>query len=183
MAKKPATRMYRDFRDLLSELNANKVRYLVVGAYAVGYHAQPRVTKDLDLLIGADAENARALWKALIAFQAPVSGMKPADLVEPGTFFRFGRPPIAVDILTAIDGIAFEDAWKGRVQRVVDLETGLEVALISADDLIKAKLASGRPQDLADVDALRKARKALERCKAPPKRRAKAPSRKRPRKT
>ncbi len=53
-------------------LNENKVRYLVVGAYAVGYHAQPRVTKDLDLLVGSDAENGRALWKALVAFEAPI---------------------------------------------------------------------------------------------------------------
>jgi predicted nucleotidyltransferase len=174
MAKKPAMRMYRDFRELLSILNESGVKYLVIGGYAVGYHAQPRVTKDLDLLVKSDLVNATALLLALREFHAPVEDLTAKTLIEKGKFLRFGRPPVAVDILPEIDGITFEDAWKNRVIRVVDAETGLKAMIISDDDLIKAKLAAGRPQDLADVAAIRKARlakanKADRRQKSAPK--------------
>jgi hypothetical protein len=154
MAKKPAMRMYRDFRDLLSCLNDHKVRYLLIGGYAVGYHAQPHVTKDLDIFVQVATDNAEALFKALRDFEAPVQGISPKELVEKGKCIRFGRPPIAVDILTVIDGMTFEDAWKNRVLLVVDTESGLKANIISADDLITAKIAAGRPQDLADVAAI-----------------------------
>ena len=150
-------RMYRDFRELLSSLNANDVKYLLIGGYAVGYHAQPRVTKDLDIFVRTDLANAEALLKALREFHAPVEGFTAADLVEKGKFLRFGRPPVAVDILPEIDGISFDDAWKNHVTRLIDPESGLKATIISGQDLITAKLAAGRPQDLADVAAIKKA--------------------------
>lgn len=91
--------MFPDFKDLLSALNAHRVRYLVVGGYAVSFHAQPRATRDLDLLISATAENGRALFAALAAFGAPLQGVTAEDLIEPGSFFRMGSPPVMVDIL------------------------------------------------------------------------------------
>ncbi len=93
--------MFPDFKDLLSALNAHRVRYLVVGGYAVSFHAQPRATRDLDLLISTDAENGRAVYAALAAFGAPLEGFTARDLVEPGSFLRMGSqaqiPPGASD--------------------------------------------------------------------------------------
>lgn len=153
-------RLFRDFRDLLSSLNASKVKYLIVGGYAVGMHAQPRVTKDLDILVKRDAANARALLRALEDFGAPVSSITAADLVEEGKFFRFGRPPVAVDILSEIAGVTFAQAWKRRVTVSIEEEDDLKVHVICGDDLIAAKRASARPQDLADIDAIQTARTA-----------------------
>ena len=110
--------MYPDFKELLSILNEHRVKYLVVGAYAVGVHAQPRATKDLDILIKADPENAKAVFAALAKFGAPLEGLTVADFAEPGPFFRMGREPVGVDILTEIPGIEFDAAWQRRVEDV-----------------------------------------------------------------
>jgi hypothetical protein len=149
--------MHSDFSELLSALNDCKVKYLVVGAYAVAVHAQPRATKDLDILVKADAENARAVFAALAKFGAPLQGMSFADFAEPGPFFRMGREPVGVDILTAIPGVEFDAAWERRVEDIVDEASSLRASFISREDLIAAKLAAGRPQELADVSAIQKA--------------------------
>ena len=148
--------MYPDFKELLSVLNEHRVRYLVVGAYAVSIHAQPRATKDLDILIKADVQNARKVFAALAQFGAPLVGMTAADFAEHGPFFRMGREPVSVDILTEIPGVDFDAAWQRRVRNLIDPTSGLKANFISASDLITAKLAAGRPQDIADVDAIRK---------------------------
>src|SRR5580704_7903954 len=99
--------MHSDFKELLSTLNAHRVKYLVVGAYAVSIHAQPRATKDLDILVKPDAENAKAVFAALAQFGAPLQGLTSADFAEPDSFLRMGRAPVGIDILTAIPGIEF----------------------------------------------------------------------------
>ena len=147
--------MYPDFKELLSALNAHEVRYLIVGGYAVSIHAQPRATKDLDILVDPSKENSDALLAALKAFEAPVGKLAAEDLVAAGSFFRMGRPPAMVDIMSRIKGVEFAQAWECRVVREVD--NGLSVPFISRDDLMIAKLAAGRPEDLADVAALRAA--------------------------
>ena len=149
--------MHQDFKELLSILNDEKVKYLVVGGYAVSLHAQPRATKDLDILIKPDKANAAALFRALAKFGAPLEGLKPDDFAERGSFFRMGTPPVMVDILPEISGVDFDSAWRWRVAETIDAKTGLKAAFIAADDLIAAKLAAGRGQDLADVEALRTA--------------------------
>ncbi len=149
--------MYPDFKELLSVLNAHRVKYLVVGAYAVSIHAQPRATKDLDILVKPDAENAKAVFAALAQFGAPLQDLAPADFEEPDAFFRMGREPVGVDILTSMPSVEFDAVWQRRVEEVIDPASGLKAHFISRDDLIAAKLAAGRPQDLADVDALRRA--------------------------
>lgn len=154
--------MYPDFKELLSVLNAHSVKYLVVGAYAVSMHAQPRATKDLDIWIKPDPENAKAVYGALREFGAPLEGLTIADFGERGPFFHMGREPVAVDILTEIPGVEFDAAWERRIEDMIDATRGLKANFISRDDLMAAKLASGRPQDIADVDALRKARDARE---------------------
>jgi hypothetical protein len=149
--------MYPDFKELLSALNAHGVKYLVVGAYAVSIHAQPRATKDMDILVKPDAENAKAAYAALAQFGAPLEGLTFADFAAPGSFFRMGREPVAVDILSEIPGVDFDAAWERRVEDVIDQATGTRANFLSRDDLIAAKLASGRRQDLADVEAIHKA--------------------------
>jgi hypothetical protein len=110
----------------LSVLNERRVKYLVVGAYTVSIHAQPRATKDLDILIKADTKNARKVFEALAAFGAPIEGLTAADFAERGPFFRMGREPVGVDILTEIRGVDFDAAWKRRVEAVIDPASGLK---------------------------------------------------------
>ncbi|MBF0554737.1 MAG: hypothetical protein HQK96_09330 [Nitrospirae bacterium] len=128
-----------------------------MGGYAVSLHAQPRATKDLDILIKADKANADAVFRALSKFGAPIEGLRPDDFIKIGSFFRMGVPPIMVDIMPDISGVEFDRAWSRHVMGIIDAESDLKAPFISADDLIAAKKASGRPQDLADVAAIRKA--------------------------
>ncbi len=140
-----------DFSDLLNLFNANHVRYLIIGGYAVIQYAEPRYTKDLDIWISVDKENAAAVYKSLKEFGAPLSGLSEADFTEEGYFYQMGRPPMRVDILMGIPGIDFEKAWKNKME--IDFD-GLMVKFISREDLIAAKRASGRSQDLLDADLL-----------------------------
>ncbi|MGH9610823.1 MAG: DUF6036 family nucleotidyltransferase [Bryobacteraceae bacterium] len=141
----------------MSAFQSHGVKYLIVGGFAVIYHSQPRFTKDMDLFIKADPENAKAAYAALASFGAALAGIRPEDFTDPNSFFRFGQEPKGFDILPAIPGIDFDAAWGRRVETVIDTASGLKANFISSDDLIAAKLASGRPQDIADVDAIRKA--------------------------
>ena len=140
-----------DFSDLLSLFSANHVRYLVVGGYAVVQYAEPRFTHDLDLWISTDPVNAQAVYKSLREFGAPLAGLTADDFAEEGYFYQMGAPPVRVDLLMGIPGVAFEPAWARRM--TVDFDD-LPVIFISREDLIAAKLASGRPQDLLDVEVL-----------------------------
>ena len=152
--------MHQDFKELLSAFNAGQVKYLIVGGYAVSFHAQPRATKDLDILIGADAENSKAVYAALAKFGAPIEGLSAKDFAEPDNFFRMGTPPVMVDIMPKITGVEFEEAWSRRVD--VQIDDDLSVPFISRQDLLIAKLAAGRAQDLIDVDALRESSQSQE---------------------
>lgn len=152
--------MHDDFKDLIAILNDKGVKYLVIGGWAVSAHAEPRATRDMDILIKASKANAKAIFEALKAFEAPVARFKIADFTKEGPFYRFGQPPIAIDIITTIPGVDFESAWKNRVSIIIDDNTKLAGLFISRDDLIAAKKAAGRPQDLADVEALEKAKEA-----------------------
>ena len=149
--------MYQDYKDLLSAFHAHGVKYLIVGGYAVTFHAQPRATKDIDLFVKADAANAQALYAALTQFGAPLQDTRPEEFADRTTFFRFGSDPRAVDILPEIPGIDFDAAWERRVEAVIDAKTGLKAFFVSRNDLIASKLASGRTRDLADVEDIRKA--------------------------
>ncbi|MFZ0594588.1 MAG: nucleotidyl transferase AbiEii/AbiGii toxin family protein [Bryobacteraceae bacterium] len=146
-----------DFKELLLLFNEYRVKYLIVGGYAVAVHAQPRATKDLDLFVKADPENAKAVHVALAKFGAPLEGIKPEDFINPGLFFRMGTAPQMVEIFSRISGVDFDAAWERRTEEVMDDRTGLKVFVISAEDFIANKIAAGRPQDVADVDAVRKA--------------------------
>ncbi len=140
-----------DFSDLLRIFNDNSVRYLIIGGYALVQYAEPRFTKDLDLWISTDAANAGAVFQALSEFGAPLQGMTEKDFAEDGYFYQMGIPPVRVDILMGIPGIQFDEAWERRNQVIFDQ---LPVNFISKDDLITAKRAAGRPQDIIDADLL-----------------------------
>jgi hypothetical protein len=158
--------MLKDQRDLLAAFNAHGVRYLIVGAHAVGVHSEPRGTKDLDVLIEATPDNAEAVFKALAEFDAPLTGMSPADFNDgPGSVFQIGVPPSRVDVLQKIAGINFEEAWQNRFETEID--TDIPTSVISREDLILNKLAVARPQDLLDVEKIREAERASTSTKKP----------------
>lgn len=144
--------MPANLKELLRAFNAHGVKFLVVGGYAFGAYTEPRATKDLDIFIRSDEENSEAVYRALADFGAPLQNLAPVDFRD-GTCFQIGSPPERIDILQQIDGIAFDEAWKNRVEAQIEGE--IQVAVISRDDLIRNKLASGREQDLLDVKKLR----------------------------
>jgi hypothetical protein len=143
----------KDLKDLLLAFNEQHVRYLIVGGYAFGVHAEPRATKDLDIFISPDAENSEAVFRALAQYGAPLQGLNPRDFMD-GSAFQIGQPPARIDLLQQIDGVTFDEAWSHRVEGMIDGE--ILSAVISRDDLIRNKLASGREQDLLDVKKLSK---------------------------
>jgi hypothetical protein len=141
-----------DFRDLLSTFNAQGVEYLVVGAHALAAHGHVRATKDLDIWVRPHPANAPRVIDALRAFGAPLLDLSEKDLTQPGMVFQIGVPPVRIDVITAIDGVAFEDAWSDRMPTTYgDVPT----SVLSFNHLVINKEASGRPQDLADLDWLR----------------------------
>src|ERR1039457_5830483 len=112
--------MFKDQRDIIAAFNAHGVKYLVIGGHAVGVHVEPRGTKDLDVFIKADEENSKAVFAALTEFGAPIGGMTPADFNDkPTTVFQMGVEPGRVDILQGIAGVQFDDAWEGRVEKLI----------------------------------------------------------------
>lgn len=150
--------MDENLKQLLSSFNANEARYVVVGGYAVFVHAQPRMTKDLDIFIESSPSNAKAVYASLAQFGAPLQNITLADLQTPSVVIRIGVPPICVDILQSIDGIDFDTVYAGSALYLIDDE--VPTRYISAEHLIINKLASARPQDLADVAAIRQAQAA-----------------------
>jgi hypothetical protein len=140
-----------DFRDLFAALNAAGARYLLVGGYAVAFHAQPRFTKDLDVWTDLDPANATRVFGALRQFGAPLHELTTADLERSGTVFQIGVPPNRIDVVTAIDGVTFREAWPDRAETTYGDQT---VPVIGRRHLIQNKRASGRPQDLLDLAVL-----------------------------
>lgn len=143
--------MNPDFRDLLATFNAHGVECLVVGAHALAAHGVVRATKDLDVWVRPSDNNAPKVLRALAEFGAPLHDLTAKDLMEPGLIFQIGVPPIRIDVITAIDGVEFSDAWPDRVQTTF---AGEKVAVLSMNHLIVNKKAAGRLQDLADVEKL-----------------------------
>ena len=144
--------MPEDLKELLRAFNDHGVRYLIVGGYAFGVHAEPRATKDLDIVIRSDEENSKAVFRALAQYGAPLDDLTPSDFMD-GTTFQIGQPPARIDILQHIDGVTFDQAWENRIEG--HIEDQIQAAVISKDDLIRNKLATGREQDVLDVKKLR----------------------------
>jgi hypothetical protein len=143
--------LIQHYRDILAELSAAEAEYLLIGAFAVATYVEPRTTGDIDLWVRPGPENAARVWRALAAFGAPISMLTPEELAKPGFFFQIGVAPVRIDLLTAIDGVTFEEAWAER--EFLNFE-GLMVPVISRKHLVINKKATGRPKDLADVATL-----------------------------
>jgi predicted nucleotidyltransferase len=146
MARK---RLPDDFRDFLVSLNKNNVKYLLLGGWAVGIYAQPRATADMDVFIAIDDANLDNLLKALSEFGAPT--VDKSHFQDSGRIFRMGRSPIRIEIINSASGIVFAECYARRKTVVVD---GVDIPLISREDLIKNKQAAGRDKDKADVTIL-----------------------------
>lgn len=155
-----------DFRDVLVELARARAAFVMLGGYAVAFHGHPRATKDLDILVRPDRENAARVFRALAAFGAPLAsfGVSVEDFATHDGVLQIGLPPRRVDVLNRADGITFEEAVASGDALEVD---GERVPVIGLDALLKNKRASGRPQDLADVAALGGARLSATSALAP----------------
>lgn len=141
----------KDFREFIQLLNENNVRYLVVGGYAVAFHGHPRYTKDIDIWVWLNRGNAERLIKALYEFGFGSLDLKIQDFLEPDQVVQLGYPPNRIDILTELKGVDFEQCDATKV--IVDTE-GTSVNFIDLDNLKKNKKATGRHQDLADLEHL-----------------------------
>lgn len=148
--------LHPDFRDLLAEFVRSKVEFVLLGGYAVGIHAKPRATKDLDLLVSGEGDNLERVGAALAAFGAPAMVVEAARRMSQTEIVYLGAPPVRIDILRQADGIDTE-AVIARAKSVTVGE--LTVPVIALDDLITNKRASGRPQDLADAALLERVAK------------------------
>ena len=144
--------MNRDFVEMLSELSAAGVEYLVVGAHALAAHGVPRATGDIDIWVRSTPENADRVLAALTRFGAPLFDLTREDLTRAGTVFQIGQPPSRIDILSSISGVTFEAAWPRRI--FVEIE-GLAIPVLARTDFIANKQASGRPKDLSDLALLK----------------------------
>jgi len=146
-----------DYEDLFSTLNAYKIKYLVVGAHAVAFYAQPRFTKDLDVWVPTALNDSQRVYDALKAYGAPLRGLTPKSFGTPGIILQIGVAPVRVDIMTAVPGVGVEEAWKSRVKSRYG-KTSIQV--IGLPELIKAKRAAGRPQDKLDLTKLLKKKRS-----------------------
>ena len=146
-----------DYEELFSTLNAHKIKYLVVGAHAVAFYAQPRFTKDLDVWVPAALNDPQRVYDALKAYGAPLRGVSPGDLGQPGTFLQIGVAPVRVDIMTEVSGLTPQEAWKRRVKTRYGK---VSIHVLGLSELIKAKQASGRPQDKLDLVKLLKRKRS-----------------------
>lgn len=141
----------KDFREFLQLLNSKKIKYLVVGGYAVGFHGYPRATGDLDIWIDINRPNALKIVEALKDFGFDLPELKTDLFLQTEKVIRMGVPPMRLEIITSIDGVLFKPCYKNRV--IADLGE-IKVNFISKDDLLINKRASGRPQDLVDFEKL-----------------------------
>ena len=143
--------LHPDFRDLLAAFAAHEVDYLVVGGYAVGFHARPRFTKDIDLWVGRAPENLKRVRAALEEFGAPAAMLEQLESALDAEVLWRGAAPGRMD---GVKGVPGGDCSACLARRVNTTWDGVSVSIISRDDLIAIKRASGRPQDLLDVEAL-----------------------------
>jgi predicted nucleotidyltransferase len=141
----------QDFKEFIQSLNDNHVRYLVVGGYAVALHGHPRYTNDLDVWIELSKENAANLMKALTQFGFGSIGLKVEDFLDPEQIIQLGYPPNRIDLITSLESMNFESCFISKIQVQIDNVT---VNFIDLENLKKNKKATGRKQDLADLENL-----------------------------
>jgi predicted nucleotidyltransferase len=141
----------KDYEDLLELLNRHNVKYCIIGSYALAFHARPRYTKDIDILIENSIVNARKILKALNEFGFGSLQLTEEDFTEPRQIIQLGYEPVRVDLITSIKGIDFHKIWENRVTGKFGSQT---VFFIGAEDLMAAKKISNRSQDQTDLKIL-----------------------------
>lgn len=156
MSGKSPESVSKDFEELFAFFSARKVRALIVGGYALAYHARPRYTKDIDVWIEATPENAKRLLEALDDFGFGSLDLSIEDFTKSGQIIQLGFPPSRIDLLTSIKGLSFAEAWEARIE---DLFGETKVCYLGRDDLIRSKKAAGRAQDQVDIEVLESFRK------------------------
>ncbi|MCK9554528.1 nucleotidyltransferase [bacterium] len=139
----------QDFKELLQLLNSKKIEYLVIGGYAVAFYGHPRATGDLDIWVALSKDNAHKIVEALKEFGFDTPNLKDEIFLEKGKNIRMGNEPLRIEILTSIDGVEFNECFKNRKKVTIN---DVEINFISLQDLKKNKKASGRLQDLADIE-------------------------------
>jgi predicted nucleotidyltransferase len=142
-----------DYKDMLQVLLDNGVKFLLVGAYAMGAHGYPRATGDIDIWVEPSAENSERIYRSMVAFGAPLHEIDETTFAKPDIVFQIGVAPRRIDIITAISGVGFNDAYQQR--QIVEME-GLSIPILSLGDLIRNKRATGRDKDRLDADQLEK---------------------------
>jgi hypothetical protein len=142
----------QDYKEMLSALLEEDVRFLLVGAYALAAHGYPRATGDIDIFVQPDKDNANKVFKALVKFGAPLKDITIEDFSTPGTVFQIGVAPRRIDIINSIDGLSFDEAYEDRV--LVEIES-LSVPILSKEGMIKNKSSTGRAKDALDADTLK----------------------------
>lgn len=150
---KPTVRVEKDFVEFFASFNRHSVKYCVVGSYAVGLHAIPRYTKDVDVWVEPSADNAARIMRALIDFGFGSLALTVDDFNKPGQIIQLGHEPVRIDVITSIEGCTFEEAWATKETETYGAET---IYFLGYDALVKTKAAAGRSQDLADLEKLRK---------------------------
>jgi predicted nucleotidyltransferase len=146
-------RMEKDYEEFLESLNKHSVRYCIIGSYALAYHAKPRYTKDIDILIEASSENAKKLLNALSDFGFGSLDLSVEDFTQEGKIIQLGYEPVRIDIMTSLKDLNFSDIWRNRVQSFYGNQT---VNFIDRQSFIKSKQSSKRTQDKADLELLLK---------------------------
>ena len=146
-------RISSDYEDMFKVLNKYKVKYLVVGAYAVIYYTEPRYTKDIDILIKTDPENAFKTYEALKEFGAPLKGISTQDFANKNNVYQIGIPPVRIDIISGIKNIDFDAAWEKRVKTKYGSQV---INIVGMDELIKSKKRLSRVHDREDTEKLRR---------------------------
>jgi hypothetical protein len=142
----------KDFHKFVESLEKSEVKYLIVGGYAVGIHGHPRFTGDMDIWIEVSDENAERVVSAVQLFGFASLGLKKEDFLLEGNLIQIGQPLLRIDLLTQIDGVAFDDCYSRRKTLNV---AGLKFELIGYQDLLKIKESSNRPKDRQDVESLK----------------------------
>jgi hypothetical protein len=140
-----------DFKEFLRLLNAHQVEYLLIGGYAVGYHGYPRATADMDIWIAINPVNSEKIVTVLKEFGFNVAGLSAELFLKEWQIVRLGLPPIRIEITTSISGVNFSECFQNKIEDELD---GVRINLISLDYLKINKKASGRHQDLADLEKL-----------------------------
>ena len=138
----------KDYKEMLQILLNNKVRFLVVGAYAMGAYGYPRATGDIDIWVEASPENSEKIHQSLSEFGAPLSEVTKTTFCEEGIVFQIGVAPRRIDIITKIDGVDFNKAYSDKQK--IEIE-GIKIPFLSKEDLIKNKESTGREKDQLDA--------------------------------